>query len=471
MPDNVRTNRPAPRTRKESLAPDKSPGSSGAGVTGASILLEGVTKSYGGGAPAVDQLTLEIPAGQTVMFVGPSGCGKTTTLKMINRLIEPTRGRIVIDGEDVTGMNGDELRRRIGYVVQAGGLLPHMTVGANVGLVPRMLRWSRQRVAERVDELLDLVSLDPAEYRDRFPRELSGGQQQRVGVARALAADPPVLLMDEPFGAVDPITRQRLQEELVNIQNELHKTVVFVTHDFDEAVMLGDWIVIFNNGAQIMQYDTPEQILASPSNEFVEDFIGSGAGLMQLGLTRVAEVPLREAVTAHVGDDSREVERRLREAGGGRAVVLDRRDRPVGWASSRQILRAATVQVDDDQDFPAVGARSTLDDALNTMLLAGSTQAVVHGSRQRYLGVITVSTVIKAIEQASSRAPDEAAAAPLGHNSGATADGGADTADAAGTAARGGTAGTTGSPAVHTAGAVPRQPAGGAGDAPGGEGR
>ena len=310
-----------------------------ADVTGASILLDDVTKSYGSGNPAVDHLTLEIPAGQTVMFVGPSGCGKTTTLKMINRLIEPTEGHIIINGDDVTTMNGDRLRRHIGYVIQAGGLLPHMSVAANIGIVPKMLGWSKSRIADRVDELLDLVSLDPGVYRDRYPRELSGGQQQRVGVARALAADPPVLLMDEPFGAVDPITRQRLQEELIHIQNELHKTIVFVTHDFDEAVKLGDWIVIFNEGAHIMQYDTPERILANPSNEFVEDFIGSGAGLMQLGLARVSDVPLKEAVRARPGEDSLEVDRRLKAAGVRRVVVLDRRDRPVGWVSSKQILR------------------------------------------------------------------------------------------------------------------------------------
>ena len=206
-------------------------------VTGRSILLDEVTKRYPGQQkPAVDGITLEIPAGKIVMLVGPSGCGKTTTLKMINRLIEPTEGRIVVGDEDVTGIDADELRRRMGYVIQAGGLFPHMTVAANIGIVPKMLGWSKEKIAARVDELLDLVSLDPATYRDRFPRELSGGQQQRVGVARALAADPPVLLMDEPFGAVDPITRQRLQDELLRIQEELHKTIVIVSHDFDEAV-------------------------------------------------------------------------------------------------------------------------------------------------------------------------------------------------------------------------------------------
>ena len=205
---------------------------------GAEIRLESLTKLYPGqDRPAVDALDLTIPAGETVVFVGPSGCGKTTSLKMINRLIEPTSGRILIGGEDITRRDPTRLRRQIGYVVQGGGMMPHLSVAENVGLVPRLLKWDRRRIADRVDELLDLVGLDPAIYRDRFPRELSGGQQQRVGVARGLAADPPVLLMDEPFGAVDPLTRERLQQEMLDIQARVGKTIVMVTHDVDEAVL------------------------------------------------------------------------------------------------------------------------------------------------------------------------------------------------------------------------------------------
>lgn len=385
-------------------------------ITGATILLENVTKSYGSKKAAVNQLTLEIPAGQTVMFVGPSGCGKTTTLKMVNRLIEPTSGRIVIDGEDVTNMNGDELRRRIGYVIQAGGLLPHLTVGANVGLVPKMLKWDKQKIAARTDELLELVSLDPEVYRDRYPKELSGGQQQRVGVARALAADPPVLLMDEPFGAVDPITRQRLQEELIHVQNELHKTIVFVTHDFDEAVKLGDWIVIFNEGGKIEQYGTPEQILAHPASEFVEDFIGSGAGLKQLGLARVHEVELHQVPTVVDGEPAKTAADHLAEAGVQRGIVLDSRERPIGWITRRQLERAETVSVAQRKDFPVVGDSSTLDDALDTMLVAGSSEAAVTGARGAYRGLITVQTVIDAIENLNTE-PTEVAT-PIGHNTG-----------------------------------------------------
>ncbi len=389
-------------------------------ITGATIILEEVTKDYGGAQPAVDHLTLEIPAGQTVMFVGPSGCGKTTTLKMINRLIEPTSGRIVINGDDVTKMNGDQLRRGIGYVIQAGGLLPHMTVAENIALVPKLLGWEKKRIADRVDELLDLVSLEPGEYRNRYPKELSGGQQQRVGVARALAADPPVLLMDEPFGAVDPITRQRLQDELIHIQSELHKTVVFVTHDFDEAIKLGDWIVIFNAGGHIMQYDTPDQILANPANEFVEDFIGSGAGLRQLGLAKVSSVQLKDAVRTRPGEETREVAKRINDAGVRHAVVLDLKERPVGWVTPKQLLRTERVKTKYSDDFPLVGISSSLDDALDSMLVAGSTQALVHGKRGRFLGVITVNTVIRAMEEISSKSPEDTPDAPMGHNEGAS---------------------------------------------------
>jgi osmoprotectant transport system ATP-binding protein len=386
-------------------------------VTGARILLENVSKRYPGQAKAaVDGLTLEIPAGSIVMLVGPSGCGKTTTLKMINRLIEPTEGRIVIDGQDVTSMNGDELRRGIGYVIQAGGLFPHMSVATNIGMVPKMLGWDKQRIAARVDELLELVSLDPAVYRDRYPRELSGGQQQRVGVARALAADPPVLLMDEPFGAVDPITRQRLQDELINIQHELQKTIVCVTHDFDEAVKLGDWIAVFDEGARIVQYDAPERVLAEPADEFVEDFIGSGAGLKQLTLTRVREVDLVPAVTTRPGEDVRAVLGRVDEAGTRDVVVVDDRGRPLSWPSRRQLERFGTVPGERNDRLPLVGTGATLNDALDTMLVSSTGAALVVGPRDRFEGVIYVETVMAAITEA--RRAVAAEDAPLGHNTG-----------------------------------------------------
>ncbi|PZE58818.1 ABC transporter [Curtobacterium sp. MCPF17_001] len=387
-------------------------------VTGRSILLDQVTKRYPGQAkPAVDGITLEIPAGKIVMLVGPSGCGKTTTLKMINRLIEPTEGRIVVGDDDVTKIDGDELRRRMGYVIQAGGLFPHMTVAANIAVVPKMLGWSKDKIAARVDELLDLVSLDPDTYRDRYPRELSGGQQQRVGVARALAADPPVLLMDEPFGAVDPITRQRLQDELIRIQAELHKTIVIVTHDFDEAVKLGDWIVVFSEGAHIVQYDSPERILAEPANEFVENFIGSGAGLKQLTLTRVREVGLADAVTCSPGEQTEAVLQRMREAGGhGHAVVVDRRQRPIGWPSRRQLERLDRIPEGIEANLPVVSEASTLNDALDTMLVSSAGAALVTGRRDAFRGVITVETVMDAITRTRAAAAEEQAYTPVGTN-------------------------------------------------------
>ncbi|TMR32185.1 ABC transporter ATP-binding protein [Actinomadura geliboluensis] len=231
-----------------------------------------------------------VPAGELVAFVGPSGCGKTTTMKMINRLIEPTSGSVRIGGEDVLGMPPDRLRRRIGYVIQQIGLFPHLTIAENVALVPGLLGWPKAKVRARVEELLDLVGLDPARYSRRHPRELSGGQQQRVGVARALAADPPVMLMDEPFGATDPITRERLQNEFLRLQRELRKTIIFVTHDFDEAVKLGDRIAVFRERSRIAQYDTPARVLAEPADDYVAGFIGSDTTLKRLALVSVTEL-------------------------------------------------------------------------------------------------------------------------------------------------------------------------------------
>ncbi|MBF4631767.1 ATP-binding cassette domain-containing protein [Clavibacter michiganensis subsp. phaseoli] len=400
-------------------------------VSGRSILLDGVTKRYPGQAtPAVDGITLEIPAGKIVMLVGPSGCGKTTTLKMINRLIEPTEGRVVLGDEDVTGIDGDELRRRIGYVIQAGGLFPHMTVAANIAVVPKMLGWDAARIRARVDELLELVSLDPEQYRDRYPKELSGGQQQRVGVARALAADPPVLLMDEPFGAVDPITRQRLQDELIRIQAELQKTIVIVTHDFDEAVKLGDWIVVFAEGARIVQYDTPERILAEPADAFVEEFIGSGAGLKQLTLRRVDEVPLADAVVAHPGDAARDVLARMDEVGHQHAVVVDARDRPLQWPSRRQLGRLDVVGAVPEPRLPVIGNRATLNDALDTMLVSSAGAALVTGRVGAFLGVIDVETVMDAITSVRAQAAGGVEGAPVGTNTGTIGTVGADAARA-----------------------------------------
>ncbi len=251
------------------------------------IRLDAVSKRYPNGTVAVHDLTLDVAEGDVCVLVGPSGCGKTTTLKMINRLIEPTGGRLFLDGEDVTAADPVELRRRIGYVIQQVGLFPHQTIGTNVGTVPKLLGWKRDRIDARVDELLDLVGLEPSEYRDRYPAQLSGGQRQRVGVARALAADPPVLLMDEPFGAIDPVTRVRLQDEFLRLQAEVHKTIVFVTHDIEEAVKMGDRIAILDVGGILAQYDTPAEILGNPKSTMVADFVGSDRGLKRLKVTAI----------------------------------------------------------------------------------------------------------------------------------------------------------------------------------------
>lgn len=238
------------------------------------IRLEHVTKQFPGGSNAVLDLTLEIPDAQTCVLIGPSGCGKTTTLRMINRLIDPDSGRILIDGEDTSRVDPVALRLKMGYVIQQVGLFPHMTIGDNVATVPRLWKWDGRRVDRRVDELLELVGLDPKEFRKRYPHQLSGGQRQRVGFARALAADPPILLMDEPFGAVDRITRERLQHEFVSIQRRMRKTVVFVTHDIEEAVMVADRICILRMRAQVAQYDTVDSILDHPASDYVIEFLG-----------------------------------------------------------------------------------------------------------------------------------------------------------------------------------------------------
>ncbi len=263
---------------------------------GVPIVLDGVTKKYPGTAsPAVDSVSMTIGAGEIVILVGPSGCGKTTTMRMINRLIEPTSGKIMIDGEDVLSLNDVKLRRTIGYVIQQIGLFPHLTIAQNVAIVPKLLKWDKARISTRVEEMLSVVGLDPDEFAHRFPRQLSGGQQQRVGVARALAADPPIMLMDEPFGAVDPITRTKLQDEFLNLQRTLKKTIVFVTHDFDEAVKMGDKIAVLDKGSRIAQYATPEEILTSPADDFVGGFVGQGATLKRLQLERLDSLQLHEA--------------------------------------------------------------------------------------------------------------------------------------------------------------------------------
>jgi osmoprotectant transport system ATP-binding protein len=365
-------------------------------ATGAVVAFERVTKRYPGAeAPAVKELSLEIPAGEICVLVGPSGCGKTTSMKMVNRLIEPTGGRITIDGRDVMSLPAVELRRGIGYVIQQVGLFPHLTIGANTGVVPSLLGWDRARIAQRTDELLELVGLPPAEYRDRYPTELSGGERQRVGVARALAADPPLMLMDEPFGAVDPIRRERLQNEFLRLQERVRKTVIFVTHDVDEAIKMGDRIAILQRGGILAQYDTPAAILANPASEFVERFVGADRGLKRLSLARVRDLELLEPVVVRAGEDRAEIRRRLDRVDElTYALLVDAEQRPLGWIDQHDLAGSGPIDADAaTPGAPTVQPETTLRDALSALLGSSVQLGVVVDERERVLGLVSVDAI------------------------------------------------------------------------------
>ncbi len=376
------------------------------------IRLERITKAFPGQKrPAVDNLDMDIPAGEIVVLVGPSGCGKTTTMRLINRLIEPTSGRIVLEGEDVTKVNPDQLRRRIGYVIQQVGLFPHQTISDNIATVPRMLGWEQKRIQARVDELLAMVGLDPATYRDRYPKHLSGGQRQRAGVARALSADPPVMLMDEPFGAIDPITRDRLQNEFLRLQETIRKTIIFVTHDIDEAIKMGDRIAILREGSQIAQYDTPERVLSAPADDFVADFIGAGASLKRLNLTHVRDVELSDWPVKRIDSSRDEVLAALRASDKGAVLLLDAERRPTRWVSGRELQR-------DDRPMTQIGLPpealvqpdATLSDALNEMLKSRYGCATVVDAAGVYQGNLDFATVSSAIQEMRQDARDRSRA-------------------------------------------------------------
>lgn len=364
------------------------------------IGLDRLTKRFGPhDRPAVESLTMDIPRGEIVVLVGPSGCGKTTTMKLINRLIEPTSGRIIIDGDDVTKVNPDRLRRRIGYVIQQIGLFPHMTIAANIATVPRMLGWDDARIARRIDGLLDMVGMDPAAYRDRYPKELSGGQRQRVGVARALSADPPVMLMDEPFGAIDPITRERLQNEFLRVQEDIRKTIVFVTHDIDEAIKMGDRIAILRDRSVIAQYDTPERILSDPADDFVSDFIGSGASLKRLNLAIVRDYHLAEWPTARLGSDPDGLGRQLRDSERSAILLLDDDGRPLRWLSATDLRRDGAGLGEVGLPVMAqVEETATLADALSELIASRVGCAVVVDGRGAYRGTVDIRVIMDAAE-------------------------------------------------------------------------
>ncbi|MGH8866999.1 MAG: ABC transporter ATP-binding protein [Actinomycetes bacterium] len=362
------------------------------------IRLERVSKTYADGTVAVAELSMDVPEGDLVVLVGPSGCGKTTTMKMVNRLIEPTAGRIVLAGDDVTRVDPVTLRRRIGYVIQQVGLFPHRTVQENVVTVPSLLGWDRSRVAAKGKEMLELVGLDPDTYGRRYPHQLSGGQQQRVGVARALAADPPVLLMDEPFGAVDPVTRDRLQAEFLRLQADVHKTVLFVTHDIEEAVRLGDRIAVFAQGGHLQQFDTPATLLGAPATEFVADFVGADRGLKRLSVTPVETLDLEHPPVVRLDDSLAGASRHLAADGARWAVVLGDDGTLHGWLGAESTLGEGFVR-DRARRMPAwVPAGASLKTAFGEMLQhdAGWV-AVLEGSR--FLGVLTPARLHEALRR------------------------------------------------------------------------
>ncbi len=372
------------------------------------IHLERVTKVYPGSAtPAVEELTMDINEGEILVLVGPSGCGKSTTLRLINRMIEPSGGSIIFGGEDVTDVDPDKLRRRIGYVIQQIGLFPHQTIAQNIATVPKMEGWDKARIHARVDELLDLVGLDPALYRDRYPKELSGGQAQRVGVARALGADPDVMLMDEPFGAIDPITRDRLQNEFLRLQSELRKTIVFVTHDIDEAIKMGDRIAILGERSTVRQIDTPERILALPADDFVDDFIGSGSTLKGLHFERVEDLDLEPYPTLTVHDPLAVGREALAGSGREWILLLDEQGRPLRWlreADLDKVDTASDLKFRGQQVRSEVEQNATLHDTLEEMLKSSTGMACVVDWRRRYVGVVEIGHLTSVIRRLRSEA-------------------------------------------------------------------
>ncbi|MFD7230657.1 ABC transporter ATP-binding protein [Streptomyces sp. NPDC059881] len=358
------------------------------------IRFEHVSKRYPDGTTAVDDLSFEVAAGELVTLVGPSGCGKTTTMKMVNRLIEPTEGRIFVGGDDISAIDPVQLRRRIGYVIQQVGLFPHKTVLENTATVPHLLGWNRDKGRARAAELLDLVGLDPSVYGNRYPEQLSGGQRQRVGVARALAADPPVLLMDEPFGAVDPVVRDHLQSEFLKLQDAVRKTVLFVTHDIEEAVRLGDRIAVYGQG-RIEQFDAPAAVLGAPATPYVADFVGADRGLKRLSVTPIEEGDLEQPPVVHLDDPL------PRELASRWAVVLDSEDRLHGWISAEHAGRSGSVREHARRMEAWLPVGASLKQAFSTMLQhdAGWIAVIDKEEQGRFLGVLTPARLHEALRR------------------------------------------------------------------------
>jgi len=371
------------------------------------ITFENVTKRYPGGTVAVDDLSLEIPAGQTMVLVGPSGGGKTTTLRMINRLIDPTSGRILLDGEDIQRSNPAHLRRGIGYVIQQVGLFPHRTIEDNIATVPLLIGWGKPKARERARELMDLVGLD-AQMARRYPHQLSGGQQQRVGVARALAADPPLLLMDEPFSAVDPIVRASLQEELLRLQSQLRKTVVFVTHDIEEAIKIGDQVAIFRPGGKVVQVDTPQRLLTAPADSYVEDFLGFDRGIRRLSFLAADTLDLDTSAIAGQDSTAAQALAKARSASEEWVLVIDPERLPRGWIAVTELESLpADTRLADVSHIAGLGHTFRADTdslraALDATVLSVTGQAVGVDAAGRVVGVTSYDRLRAAIQRANA---------------------------------------------------------------------
>jgi osmoprotectant transport system ATP-binding protein len=378
----------------------------------ATLEFRDATKVYPGqDHPAVENLSLEVPAGEICVLVGPSGCGKTTAMRMVNRMIDRTDGDILLDGRSVKERRPAELRRQIGYVIQQVGLFPHMSVAGNIATVPRLLGWSSERIRARVDELLELVNLDPTETRDRYPGQLSGGQRQRVGVARALATDPPLMLMDEPFGAIDPINRERLQNEFLRLQREIRKTIVFVTHDIDEAIKMGDRIAVMQQGGKLAQYAPPAELLMYPAGRFVEDFVGADRALKRLALQRVRDVDLWKAPLVRAGEPVTEARAKAADSEVPYPLLVDRDGRPLGWLSERGMVGERVRQELRSKAVPVLDLEDVLRDALSDLLQEEAQYGPVVDDRGRVVGVLSIEALSHALRTDPDAVPSGADAA------------------------------------------------------------
>jgi osmoprotectant transport system ATP-binding protein len=375
----------------------------------ATLEFREATKRYPGqDSPAVEKLSLTVPAGEICVLVGPSGCGKTTAMRMVNRMIDITEGDILLDGQSVRERRPAELRRDIGYAIQQIGLFPHLSVADNIATVPRLLGWDKARIRARVDELLELVSLDPHETRDRYPAQLSGGQRQRVGVARALAVDPPLMLMDEPFGAIDPINRERLQNEFLRLQREIRKTVVFVTHDIDEAIKMGDRIAVLEKGGKLSQYASPAELLMFPANRFVEDFVGADRALKRLALQRVRDVDLWKAPLVRVGEPVAEARTKLADSEVPIPLLIDGDGKPLGWLSEKGLVGERVEHELRSDPKPILDIDDVLRDALSDLLAEEAQYGPVVDRHGAVTGVLSIEMLAHALRTDPEEVPSGA---------------------------------------------------------------